>query len=93
MHIEFVNNIEPTGVAFRTLNTGDCFVLRIEDVVFDELYMKLDNGILQNDSFSTPGIMKNSINLNTGKLSYINIIEEVIPVQYPNVKIVVNKYW
>lgn len=94
MHIEIVNDVEPTGVAFKFLNTGDCFALRIGDALcFDTLYMKLDNGIVQNDSFSTPGLIKNSIDLDTGKLCYINLTEEVIPVEYPNVKIVVSKCW
>ena len=94
MKIEFVNDGEPTRVAFRSLNTGDCFILQIGDLVFeDKLYMKLDNGIVQNDSFSTPGLMKNAINLDTGKLCYVDISGEVIPVQYPNVKIVVSKSW
>lgn len=94
MKIEFVNDGEPARVAFRSLNAGDCFIYRIGDVVFDdELYMKLDNGIVQNYSSSTSGLLKNSINLDTGKLCYINISEEVIPVQYPNIKIVVSKCW
>ena len=94
MYIEFKKDCEPTEVDLSSLDIGDCFVIRTGDVISDKLYMKLDNGIVQNYKCnSIQQIAKNAIALDTGDLCFLNSNEKVIPIYYPEVKIVVEKYW
>lgn len=92
MYVDFVKNCEPTEVNLSSLETGDCFVIRIGDVISDKLYMKLDDGIVQNYRSSSV-IAKNAIALDTGDLCFFSLDEKVIPIYYPEVKIIVEKYW
>lgn len=93
MYIEFVNDNEPTEVLFSSLDTGDCFFIRIGNDIIDKLYMKLDSGISQADGKYSAHLKKNAISMGSGELCFFGLEEKVIPIYHPNVKIVVSKYW